>query len=205
MYSKGFTEKLKERISAFPEGTPFIAKDFADITDAHTVRRLINLMVLRGELDRVLPGVYVRPKRSRLVDKVLPADPHMVAEAIARSNGWIITPSGETALNRIGLSPQVPAAWTYLSDGPYKEYLYNGTRIRFKRTTGKNLKGLSPSSRLVVQGIKALGKRGMTDAAVRHLSGRLSAEEKGKLAEETPMVTEWIRDVIMQVTGRVPE
>jgi hypothetical protein len=121
MNSKGFTEQLNERINALSEGTPFIASDFADITDAQTIRRLLKKLVDKGDLDRIIPGVFFRPKMSKLLNESIPADPNKVAEAIARSKGWKITASGETALNRLGLSTQIPATWTYITDGPYKE------------------------------------------------------------------------------------
>ena len=45
MRSKGFTEKLNERLQAIPPGTPFIASDFSDITDAKTIRRLLKVKI----------------------------------------------------------------------------------------------------------------------------------------------------------------
>jgi hypothetical protein len=205
MNTGSYSEQLRERVDLLPKGAVFVAKDFADITDAQTVRRIINLMIEQGSLGRVIPGVYYRPRESALLNKSVPVDPNEVAQAIARANGWIITPSGETALNRIGLSTQVPATWTYLSDGPYRDYSFNGTSLRFKRTTGRNLKGLSLTSRMVVQALKALGKHQITQDVIDYLTGRLSAIEKQKLMDETPMITEWIRIVIVRVCREVQE
>lgn len=46
MNSKGFTKQLNERINALSEGKPFIASDFADITDAQTIRGLLKMNYL---------------------------------------------------------------------------------------------------------------------------------------------------------------
>jgi hypothetical protein len=199
MNSKGFTERLNERINTLSEGTPFVASDFADITDSQTIRRLLKKQVDNGELERIIPGVFYRPKRSKLLNETVPADPNQVAEAIARSKGWKITASGETALNRLGLSTQIPATWTYITDGPYKNYEINSANLKFKHTTNKNLDGLSPLSRLVVQALSTLGKDHITQDIVLFLTDRFTKEEKMNLLRETKRVTEWIRDIIVRI------
>lgn len=199
MNSKGFTEQLNERINNLPEGTPFIASDFSDITNAQTIRRLIKIQVDNGDLDRIIPGVFYRPKMNKLLNESIPADPNQVAEAIARSKGWKITASGETALNRLGLSTQIPATWTYITNGPYKKYEIGKIKLLFKRTTSKNLEGLSPLSRLVVQALSTLGKEHVTQDIVKFLSNRFTKKEKKNLLLETMRITEWIRDVIVKI------
>jgi hypothetical protein len=199
MNSKGFTEQLTERINTITEGIPFTASDFTDITNAQTIRRIIKIKVDNGELERIIPGVFYRPKTNKLLNESIPADPNQVAEAIARSKGWKITASGETALNRLGLSTQIPATWTYITDGPYKKYEIGKIKLIFKRTTSKNLNGLSPLSRLVVQALSTLGKDHITQDTINFLSGQFTREEKLDLIFETKRVTEWIREIIVQV------
>jgi hypothetical protein len=136
---------------------------------------------------------------SKLLNEAIPADPNQVAEAIARSKGWKITASGETALNRLGLSTQIPATWTYITNGLYKKYEIGRTKLIFKHTTSKNLDGLSPLSRLVVQALSTLGKDRLTQDIVLFLTDRFTREEKMNLLIETKRVTEWIRDIIVKI------
>ncbi len=199
MRSRGFTEKLDARLEAIPTGTPFIASDFSDITTAATIRRLLKIKIDAGEVTRILPGVYFQPKVNSLLNKSVPADPDAVAVAIARSNGWMITASGETALNKLGLSTQVPATWLYTSNGPYRQYKLDGARLVFKRTANKSLNGLSSLSRLVVQALKALGRGHITEEIIQFLSDRLTPEEKETILSETMRVTEWIRQIISRI------
>ena len=42
--------------------------------------------------------------------------------ALAHSYHWTIAPCGNTALNLLGLSTQVTAVWSYISNEPYKTY-----------------------------------------------------------------------------------
>ena len=58
----------------------------------------------------------------------------------------------------LGLSTQVTAVWSYISDGPYKTYEWDKTKIEFKHRTNKEVTGLSPMTILVIQALKTLGK-----------------------------------------------
>ena len=52
----------------------------------------------------------------------MPPDIDQVAQALSRKFNWRIQPTGNAALNQLGLFPQVPGSWVYLSDGPDREY-----------------------------------------------------------------------------------
>ena len=84
-------------------------------------------------------GVYYKAEYNEFLEEYVAPEPDAVAHAIARNYGWTIVPFGDTALNILGLSTQVPATWVYMSDGTYKEYSYNQTTIRFKKTSNKKL------------------------------------------------------------------
>lgn len=63
-------------------------------------------------------GLYRKPRRSAFLDKPVPASPNEIAEALARKFEWCIAPYGDTALNQLGVDPQVPSIVRYVSDGP---------------------------------------------------------------------------------------
>lgn len=63
-------------------------------------------------------GVYYYPRYSELIQEYETPSPNKVTEAIARKFNWTIAPCGDTALNMLGLATQVPAKWSYISDGP---------------------------------------------------------------------------------------
>ena len=42
----------------------------------------------------------------------------------------------------LGLSTQVTAVWSYISDGPYKTYEWDKTKIEFKHRTNKEVMSL---------------------------------------------------------------
>ena len=199
--AQGYAKLIRERIEQAPAGTLFINSDFADIADAETVRRNLNRQVQDGTIRRLINGLYEKPKYSALLQEYVAADPDAVARTLARCYHWTIAPCGNTALNLLGLSTQVTAVWSYISDGPYKSYELNSTKIEFKHRTNKEITGLSYMTALVIQALKTLGKDNVTEDTIAVLSQKLSAEEKRLLLEEAAESTDWIYEKIKLIFG----
>jgi hypothetical protein len=156
-------------------------------------------LVKNGELAKVMPGVFMRPRYSKLLNEQVPANLEDVAYSIARANNWTIAPSGNTALNKLGLSTQVPVVWSYVSDGPYAEKkVYNST-IKFKHVVNKNMTGYSSVTLLVIQALKALGKENVDDAILDKIRQRLNKEDIHTVIIETERTTTWVRDAIRAI------
>ena len=58
----GYMKQIRKRILAAEDGTTFATSDFADIADSATVRQSLNRLVQAGILQRVLRGIFVKPK-----------------------------------------------------------------------------------------------------------------------------------------------
>ena len=106
--SNGYADKIRERVLSATNGTVFTTSDFSDIADNNTIRQNMLRLVNEGVLKRILGGVYEKPKYSKLLGEYVAVNPDAVAQALARSYHWTIAPCGNTALNMIGLSTQVP-------------------------------------------------------------------------------------------------
>ena len=199
--ANGYSKQIQERIGCVPEGTIFVSSDFADIADTETIRRNLNRLTQTGTLRRILKGVYEKPKYSKLLDEYVAADPDAVAKALARSYHWTIAPCGNTALNLLGLSTQVTAVWSYISDGPYKTYVWNSTKLEFKHRANKEITGLSYMTSLVIQALKTLGKSNVTPEIIQVLSEKLTADDKKACLKEATESTDWVYDTIRQICG----
>lgn len=190
---------IRDRINRSDIGTVYVAVDFVDISDKTSVNAYLARLVDEGLIRRVLRGVYDKPEYNDFLEEYVAPSPDKVANAIARNFGWTIVPCGDTALNLLGLSTQVPAAWVYVSDGTYKEYAYDNTTIQFKRTTNKEVSKLSYKTALTVQALKALGKDKIDDTVISRLGKLLTAEEKKTMFEEAKAATSWIYEYIKQI------
>lgn len=158
MSRPGFQKHIEKRIASLPEGSAFITSDFLGYCRHSGGKQGVVPHSRGGEHPPILRGVYDRSRYSELLQEWAAPKMEEVAKAIARNFGWTIVPCGDTALNLLGLSTQVPAVWYYISNGPYRSYQIGKTDLEFKHTANRDIDRLSPVSALVVQALKALGK-----------------------------------------------
>lgn len=199
MTREKYQELIEERIDEMQPGNVFITSDFADIAPTAATNMSLSRLKKTGKIRRILRGIYDKPRFSRLLNEPVAADPSKVAYTIARKNRWSIIPMGDTALNMLHLSTQVPAVWQYVSDGPYKEYDYDNVHISFRRTSNREATGYSYTTGLVIQGLRALGKDHIDRTVIELLSHQLSSEEKRNLMTEAQGTTTWIFDCIKEI------
>lgn len=199
MNRPNYIGEIKDRILHADSGSVFVATDFTDITDKKTASMGLTRLETDGIIRRVLRGVYDKPEYNNFLQEYVAPIPNNVAQALARNFGWTIVPCGDTALNLLGLSTQVPATWVYVSDGMYKEYAYDNTIIQFKRTTNKEVSNLSYKTALTIQALKALGKDKIDNAIINYLQKLLSVNEKQAMLNEAKIATSWIYEHIKQI------
>ena len=127
-----YQAQIEERIMAFPFGTAFSASDFLDIADANSVSQALFRMEKDNCIRRVINGIYDKPAYSHLIQEYGVPNISKIAEALARRFNWNIAPAGNTALNILHVSTQVPNTWEYVSDGPYRDYMIGNVPLKFK-------------------------------------------------------------------------
>lgn len=102
-------EAIAKRIESFGAGRAFTAADFSDVAGRRNTANALGRLHARGGIARAIRGVYFVPERSALMGTEVPASADEVVRAIARANKWIVAPSGDAALNALGLDTQVSA------------------------------------------------------------------------------------------------
>lgn len=195
-----YKNKILDRINNWPSEKVFIANDFYDIACNETVRSTLNRFVSKGIIKRILKGIYYQPKYIEIINEYEAPSAHQVALAIARKYNWTIAPTGNTALNMLGLSTQVPAKWVYISDGRYVKFKFGNTIIEFKHRNNSQISKLSTNTAIVIQAIKAIGKNKITDKEICYLNKKLSKEQKQDLLENAKTVSNWIYYIIRKIS-----
>lgn len=191
-----YLNQIRGNIERAEAGSVFVSTDFTDITDKKTVNMGLIRLADEGLIKKILFGVYYKPEFSELLGETVAPSPNKVAHALARNFGWTIAPCGDTALNLLGLSTQVSSQWVYVSDGAYKEYSFDNTVIKFKRTTNKEISKLSYKTALTIQALKALGKDNVSEQIICRLKKALSEEDKEKMLTEAKSATSWVYEYI---------
>lgn len=193
--------KILARVRGYGKGVAFTPKDFIDLASRETIKQALGRLSESGRIRRIMRGVYDCPAFSAILNSPSCPDLDSAAKAIARANGWTIQPSGETALNLLGISTQIPSTWTYFSDGPSRGYKLNGSAITFKHRTNKETSALSPKTSLLVQALKSLGEENVDNDVLKKLRSAFDAKELSRALREARYATSWVYEIIRRLNN----
>ena len=193
--------KIEYAIENADGGTVFIITDFTNTASYDCAKKVLQRLAEEGKLRRIARGIYEKPQYSEFLREYIVPSPDKIAHAIARNFGWTIVPCGDTALNMLGLSTQVPSVWLYVSDGPYKVFSFGSTTIKFKHSTNRDISKYSYKTALVIQAIKTLGKDNVSENAINVLRSKLTEEEKQTMLSEANTATAWVYEIIKKICG----
>jgi predicted transcriptional regulator of viral defense system len=192
-------DQILTRIRRLGAGKAFSAKDFLDIASRGTIDMALGSMTRNGTIRRIGRGLYDMPRVNETLGGKLSPDIDEAARAIARRQRWKIVPEGAWAANLLGLSLQVPAKITYLTDGPNKEVEIGRRSIHFKHARPKAMAGTHGKFALVVQALRYLGKDAVGQREIDTLRSLLSPAEKRQLIKETQFGVDWIYEVAKKI------
>lgn len=187
--------KILNQIESLPKGKLLFPADFSDIGSSEAIRISLFRLEKEGIITRVAQGIYVRPKESKLLGKLMPAAEE-VAEAIVQRDRIRTVPSGSYALNALGLSTQVPMNIVFLTDGSPREIKMGKRKIKFKKTTPKNLLAKGAISRLVIQALKEIGNGKLSAVEEKKIIELLKKEDENDLKQDIPLAPVWIQKIM---------
>lgn len=196
---QSIANKVLSRIYGRGRGWAFSSNDFAGEFNRDQIDNALSDLTQNGKIRRVCRGIYDYPKYSILLEQELSPDFDHVALAFARKFNWRIQPSGDAALNLLGLSTQVPGRFVYLSDGPTRKYSIGNYVLEFKKTALKDVGFKYRESGMIVQAIKALGKDHISLEIVERIRKQIDPKKCKQIIKDTKPVTSWIYDYIKQI------
>jgi hypothetical protein len=163
------------------------------IADRKSVESALRTLTSRGEIVRVLPGLFTKPlppgfeaRRQTLI--------RLVGEAVAQS-GHVAVPDGAAAAFELGLIPQPPILARFLTT--IEERTFEVGRVRVTLVNADPWWFLLPD-RLAGTAIRALGWAGSSRvaAAWRTLSDRLPAEVIDEVQAQARHLPLWMAAVV---------
>lgn len=191
--------KILERIRRKGRGKVFIPKDFLDVGTREAADQTLSRLARGGDVQRLGRGLYYFPQINAKLGVVRPPDQDEIAQAIARQTGSRIVPSGAVAANRLGLSTQVPARPIYLTDGRSRQVRAGNVVFLVKHASPKELPVGSPTSAMVFQALRYLGKDAVDAGVVARLRRTLSHRQRDELIRDARYTTDWIADAVRKV------
>lgn len=175
-------KRIEIIIKRNPKSKVYSAFSFSTLESYDNVRQALSRLERSGKLIRVARGFYKPAEYSNFIREQVAVDPTEVAKAYAKAYQLTIAPYGDTALNILGLSTQVPNVYQFISDGSYKTItLEDGRKIEFKHRTIREISGLSFKEAALIESIKVLGQNRLTSKTKNALLRKFSRNELAKI------------------------
>jgi hypothetical protein len=168
---------IERLLSRKKKGDLIFLSDFRGIGTEAAIKKSLSRLAQLGTVKRLAHGIYFIPKMDPVLGELYPSAEE-VATMLAKKERVRIRPAGANALNRLGLSTQVPTRLVYITDGPPRRLKIGKLEVRFKATSHKKLATVGEISALVIQ---ALG-----ELDVKHIDRDTAAKIKGLLIKEDP-------------------
>jgi len=190
-------KQIEKSIKSKPKGALLLPDDYLSYGSSDAIRKALDRLENKQVIVRVAQGIYVRPKISKLIGVLVPSAEE-VAEAIAKRDRIRTVPTGSYALNALGLSTQVPMNIVFLTDGSPREIRVGKRKIKFKKTTPKNLLAKGKISRLVIQALKEIGNGKVTAEEEKKIIDLLKKEEGKDLKHDIALAPVWVQKIMIK-------
>jgi hypothetical protein len=191
-------QQILNTIRQFEPGTIFFPEQFDSAGSSESVRQSLSRICKEGTIIRLSKGVYLFP----YIDKdlgILYPSVERVAMAIAKRDKSRIQPTGIYALNKLGLSTQVPMKIVFLTDGISRKINIGKQTITFKQTAPKNFAFQGEITPMVVAAFKEIGKDKVMEEEIQMIKKALSLESKETLLTDAYIAPRWITDILLEL------
>lgn len=192
-------DRVMKRVRASGRGSVFTPSDFLTVGARSSVDQALSRLVKGGQLRRLARGLYDFPKLHPKLGALSPA-PDDVAQALARETGSQMQIAGARAANVLGLSTQVPAQSTYLTDGPSRRVVLGKRVVDLRHASPKHLIAPGSPAGTVVQALRHVGPVRAADVA-QIAAQQLSANDKKTLASTAFQAPAWMRPTLVSIAN----
>lgn len=186
---------VHEWVKSIPPGTIFFLQDIQVEGSDAAIRKITAQLVKEKVIIRMAKGIYVYPKKDPLLGTLKPSLED-IANAIARRDKLRLQPTSALALNKLGLSTQIPMKQVYFIDGTQRTIAIGKGTIMFKQRSPRRVAQKSYLVALVIAAIEELGIDGLTKEIKEKLKKTLAQEEKKTILEDALTAPVWVRTII---------
>jgi len=187
-------QNVEKYIEKHP-GEIIIPDDFRELNSESGVRTALMRLVKAGKLDRLAQGIYYSPKTDPVVGKVYPSM-DAIAGKVAERDKVALSPTGVTALNKLGLSTQVPLKYVYLTNGTPRILRIGKSTIRFKNASPRHLSYKGKISGLIILALRELGRKHVNENLLSQMAELLQKEDPRHLKHDIGHAPRWIADLL---------
>jgi predicted transcriptional regulator of viral defense system len=192
------TDRIMKRVRSRGRGWVFTPKDFIDFGTRGSVDMALSRLAKGGGIRRIGRGLYHYPVRHDKLGDLTP-DPARIAEALSKQSGDQLAASGAAAVNRLGLSNQVPARMSFATTGRSRIREAAGRSFTFKHSRAPVLANAPDAVNAVVQALAHLGRHNVDGETIQRFASRLGDHDLRLLDRARPDMPGWMSDVVLKI------
>jgi len=193
--TKSVQTRIENEIKSMKRGSILFPSNFDDIGNVEVVKKSLLRLENKKFLVRLAHGIYLYPKQDKLLGVLYPTIEE-IAVAIAERDKARIIPTGTTALNKLGLSTQIPMNIVFLTDGAPRSIVVGKRTVKFKRTSPKNLAVKGEITSLIIQALKEIGKDNVTAEQLEKIKRHLEKEKQEIIEHDAKLAPVWISKIM---------
>lgn len=194
------SKTIRERIKHIKAGELFTISDFEDVNNDNLVTRTLSRLQNEGTIVRVATGIYMNPKKTQF--GILYPTLDQIAQKIAERDKAQIMPTGDTALNILGFSTQVPMNAVYITNGAKRKVRVGERNIIFKNVVQKNFQFKGKLLPLIIIALKELGESRVTNEIRNKIISLISEsneDERSTMMYDLYLSPLWIKELLLPI------
>jgi hypothetical protein len=189
---------IRSSLSKKKPGDLVFPTDYRGYGTEAAIKKALSRLARGGAVRRLSHGIYYIPKTDPVLGELKPAAEE-VAQMIARKEKIKIRPTGAYALNKLGLTTQVPTKLVYITDGNAKQFRVGKLPVKFIPTSHKKLSMVGEISGLVIQALEELDMKEITPAMAERIRELLLKENSKKLKHDLTLAPARVNDFIVKL------
>lgn len=192
--------KIEMKLRGRGRGSIVFQQDYAECGAPAAVKTAFFRLYTAGVLVRLAHGIYYYPKEDKEYGLgIIYPSIEDIAQAIAKRDKAKIVPTGAYALNRLGLSTQIPMNVVFLTNGaPRRIKIGDGHGILFKHSSsGKNFAYKSELMMLVVTAMRTIGEAKLTEEEKDVLIDHVRTVSDSEFNHDIKLAPAWVRKILI--------
>ena len=195
--NESINSQIEAKVKRAKPGQIFLPSDFKDLGTSTAIRKALSRLVEQKVLVRMGQGIYATLIHDKVFGDVLPSMEE-IAVTLAKKDHVKIMPTGQYALNKIGLSTQVPMKIVYLTNGTKKNISIGKSSIVFQPTTTKKLAMIGTITSLLFLGLEELDLDNLSESDINKIINLLKKEDEKKLKHDLKLAPARISDFVIK-------
>lgn len=198
--SMALANDILRRVRGHGRGYVFSARDFLDLGSRAAVDQALARMASGDQIRRIDRGLYDLPRLHDRIGALWPSADD-VARALARQTDSHVKASGPLAANALGLTTQVPAQATYLTDGPSRAVHVGRLRVALRHAGRTDMLLPDTVAGLAIVALRYLGRDGVSPDMLDRLASKLDDADRQRLRRVRRQLPGWLGSTVDQLAA----